>query len=55
MPYSYSTGRFLFRKVSDGDGGAYYEIVNMYCGGKIWDYKHWFSSTDEMDEYSRTN
>lgn len=55
MPEVYRTDRFYFSKVKDGDGGAYYNITNMYCGGKTWDYSHWFSSIQEMIEYSNSH
>lgn len=55
MPNAYSSGKFVFTKVREGEGGAYYNITNAYCGGKTWDYSHWFTSTNEMDEYARTH
>lgn len=55
MPNAYASGNFVFIKDIEGVGGAYYKIINAYCGGKTWDYSHWFSSTSEMDEYAKNN
>ena len=55
MPNSYSCGKFLFTKIRDGSGGAYYDIVNIRAGGRYWDYNHWFSSTHEMDMYASSH
>lgn len=53
MPNAHSSGGYVFIKKSDGDGGAYYDII--HPSGRHWDYEHWFSSIEEMDEYARNN
>lgn len=55
MPKTYICGKFLFNRTMDCQGGAYYNIVNTSAGGRTWDYDHWFTSKDEMDEYARNN